>query len=78
MNTPSTSSATAAINQGIPERTVAEIRSCLKHFPQIHWLKLYGSRAMGNHWESLRHLGLREHIERVGKEFPAWADRHNR
>ena len=50
MSAPTTSSATAAINHGIPKRTVAEIRSCLKSFPQIHWLKLYGSRAMGRHW----------------------------
>lgn len=39
-----------ALNHGIPARTVAEIRACLGHFPQIHWLKLYGSRAMGRHW----------------------------
>ncbi len=50
MSAPATSSAPAATNHGIPERTVAEIRSCLKRFPQIHWLKLYGSRAMGRHW----------------------------
>jgi len=74
-----------------------------KQFPQIRWLKLYGSRALGRqrpgsdidlafsspgdcsaalaaafdelptpyrvdvtHWESLRHQGLRDHIERVG------------
>ena len=49
MSAPTTSSAPAATNHGIPERTVAEIRSCLKSFPQIHWLKLYGSRAMGRH-----------------------------
>ncbi len=50
MSTPATNSAPAAISHGIPERTVKEIRSCLKRFPQIHWLKLYGSRAMGKHW----------------------------
>ena len=50
MSAPTTSSAPAATNHGIPERTVAEIHSCLKRFPQIHWLKLYGSRAMGKHW----------------------------
>ena len=50
MSASTTSSAPAATNHGIPERTVAEIRSCLKSFPQIHWLKLYGSRAMGRHW----------------------------
>ncbi|MCP9908889.1 hypothetical protein KBZ15_03020 [Cyanobium sp. BA20m-p-22] len=50
MSAPTTSSAPASTNHGIPERTVADIRSCLKRFPQIHWLKLYGSRAMGKHW----------------------------
>jgi hypothetical protein len=36
MNTPSTSSANAAINHGIPERTVAEIQSCLREqFPGL-------------------------------------------
>ena len=51
MSAPTTSSAPAAINHGIPERTVADIRRCLQErFPQIHWLKLYGSRAMGKHW----------------------------
>ena len=51
MSTPATSSAPAAINHGIPERTVAEFRCCLQEsVPQIHWLKLYGSRAMGKHW----------------------------
>lgn len=51
MSSPSTNPAPAAINHGIPERSVAEIRRCLQEsFPQIHWLKLYGSRAMGKHW----------------------------
>ena len=35
---------------GLPPRTVAEIATCLQQFPQIAWVKLYGSRAMGNHW----------------------------
>ena len=94
-------------SHGQSERTLNEIRHCLSHFPQIHWVKLYGSRAMGRHWrgsdidlafsatedcsaalhdardqlptpflfdvthwESLRHPGLRDHIERVGRLFP--------
>lgn len=37
-------------DHGLPERTVREIRACLQsRFPQIHWLKLYRSRAMGRH-----------------------------
>ena len=98
----------SALSHGLPERTVQEIRQCLcQQFPQLHWVKLYGSRAMGRHWrgsdvdlafsadencsaalqealdhlptpylfdvthwESLRHSGLREHIERVGIPFP--------
>ena len=93
---------------GLPARTVSEIRHCLEHqFPQLHWVKLYGSRASGQHWrgsdidlaysadenctaalcealdqlptpylfdvthwESLRHEGLRDHIQRAGKLFP--------
>lgn len=43
--------ATAAqARHGLSPRTVAEIRQCLRGFPQIHWVKLYGSRAMGSHW----------------------------
>ncbi|MBM5795337.1 MAG: nucleotidyltransferase domain-containing protein [Cyanobacteria bacterium M_surface_7_m2_037] len=94
-------------NHGLPRRTVNAIRLCLQQFPQLHWVKLYGSRAMGchwrgsdidlafsadencsaalhealdqlptpylfdvTHWESHRHSGLREHIERVGIPFP--------
>ena len=98
----------ATSNHGLPERTIADIRACLhEQFPQLHWVKLYGSRAMGRHWrgsdidlafsadedcsaalhdaldqlptpylfdvthqESLRHPGLRDHIERVGRLFP--------
>ena len=40
----------ASINHGLSERTVSAIRACLQEFPQLHWIKLYGSRAMGNHW----------------------------
>ena len=95
-------------DHGLPERTVTEISQCLQErFPQLHWLKLYGSRAMGRHWqgsdidlafsadedcsaalyealdqlptpylfdvthwESLRHQGLRDHIQRIGRLFP--------
>jgi hypothetical protein len=95
-------------DHGLPERTVTEISQCLQeHFPQLHWLKLYGSRAIGRHWqgsdidlafsadedcsaalhealdqlptpylfdvthwESLRHQGLRDHIQRIGRLFP--------
>ena len=53
MRTPSSLLNAAAATgscHGLPPRTVAEIRSCLQQFPQIAWVKLYGSRAMGNHW----------------------------
>ena len=96
-----------ASSHGLPEDTVAEIQGCLQRFPQIQWVKLYGSRALGSHWrgsdidlafsapddcgaellealdalptpylfdvthwESLRHEGLRDHIQRAGKLFP--------
>jgi predicted nucleotidyltransferase len=36
---------------GLPERTLHEIQRCLhERFPQLRWVKLYGSRAMGRHW----------------------------
>ena len=36
---------------GLPEQTLSEIQRCLhERFPQLHWVKLYGSRAMGRHW----------------------------
>ncbi|MBU6249541.1 MAG: nucleotidyltransferase domain-containing protein [Cyanobacteria bacterium REEB417] len=40
----------AQARHGLSPRTVAEIRQCLREFPQIRWVKLYGSRAMGSHW----------------------------
>ena len=42
--------AAAQARHGLSPRTVTEIRQCLQGFPQIHWVKLYGSRAMGSHW----------------------------
>ena len=41
---------TAPPSHGLPEHTVAEIQGCLQGFPQIQWVKLYGSRALGTHW----------------------------
>ena len=36
---------------GLSEQTLQAIRSCLHdRFPALHWVKLYGSRAMGRHW----------------------------
>lgn len=32
---------------GLPERTLVEIEGVLQRFPQIRWVKLYGSRALG-------------------------------
>ena len=34
---------------GLPPKTLAQIQAVLLAFPQIRWLKLYGSRAMGNY-----------------------------
>ena len=34
---------------GLPPQTLAQIQAVLQAFPQIRWLKLYGSRAMGNY-----------------------------
>jgi uncharacterized protein len=91
---------------GLDERTLTAIAGCLRQFPELIWVKVYGSRAKGNyqrgsdidlafssatdcsaslhealdalptpylfdvtHIETLRHEGLREHIERVGVPF---------
>ena len=34
---------------GLPPHPLAPIQAVLQAFPQIRWLKLYGSRAMGNY-----------------------------
>ena len=34
---------------GLPPHTLAKIQAVLQAFPQIRWIKLYGSRAMGRH-----------------------------
>ncbi len=39
----------AAVLGGLPPQTLAQIQAVLQAFPQIRWLKLYGSRAMGNY-----------------------------
>lgn len=32
---------------GLPARTIDQIDSVLRRFPEIRWVKLYGSRALG-------------------------------
>lgn len=91
---------------GLDEHTLELITGCLRQFPDIIWVKVYGSRAKGDyqrgsdidlafsspvdcsaellealdalptpylfdvtHWETLRHEGLKGHIERVGVVF---------
>jgi len=91
---------------GLSEQTLSLITDCLRNFPEINSVKIYGSRAKGGyrqgsdidlafssqrdcsaelhealdelptpylfdvtHYETLRHSGLKEHIERVGVEF---------
>ena len=39
----------APVLGGLPPHTLAQIQAVLQAFPQIRWLKLYGSRAMGNY-----------------------------
>lgn len=34
---------------GLPARTLAEITSVVRRFPDIRWVKVYGSRALGRH-----------------------------
>ena len=89
---------------GLSEQTLAAINTCLQQYPEIAWVKIYGSRAKGNyergsdidlafsspsdcsaellealdnlptpylfdvtHYDTLKHEGLKEHIDRVGK-----------
>jgi len=91
---------------GLSEQTLKLIAGCFRNFPEINWVKIYGSRAKGDyqrgsdvdlafsssvdcsaelhealdelptpylfdvtHYETLRHAGLKEHIERVGVVF---------
>lgn len=34
---------------GLPSTTLTQIIACLQRFPNINWVKVYGSRAMGNY-----------------------------
>ena len=91
---------------GLSAETLAAINTCLLQYPEIVWVKIYGSRAKGNyergsdidlafssptdgsadllealdnlptpylfdvaHYESLKHEGLKEHIDRAGVEI---------
>lgn len=91
---------------GLDEHTLELIVGCIRQFPDIAWVKVYGSRAKGDyqrgsdidlafsspvdysaelhealdelptpyrfdvtHYETLRHEGLKGHIERVGVVF---------
>ena len=88
---------------GLSPETLAAIDACLRRYPDLVWVKVYGSRAKGTyrrgsdidlafgsptdrsaellaalddlptpyrfdvtHYESLRHTGLKEHIDQVG------------
>ncbi len=89
---------------GLSADTLEKILGCLAQYPEIHWVKIYGSRATGQfrrgsdidlafsaakdcsaslaaaldalstpylfdvtYYEGLRHEGLKDHIDRVGK-----------
>lgn len=34
---------------GLTERTLVAIETCLQQYPDIAWVKIYGSRAKGNY-----------------------------
>ena len=34
---------------GLPELTIEQIRSCFARYPDIEWVKLYGSRALSTY-----------------------------
>lgn len=89
---------------GLSAETLAAINHCLQQYPDIVWVKIYGSRAKGDyergsdidlaysspadctadllealdnlptpylfdvtHYETLKHEGLKAHIDRVGR-----------
>jgi predicted nucleotidyltransferase len=37
------------VNFGLPDNTLAQIQGCLARYPNIAWVKVYGSRAMGTY-----------------------------
>ena len=45
----STPDGTAQPLGGLPPPTLGQIQAVWRQFPQIRWLKLYGSRALGRH-----------------------------
>lgn len=50
---------------GLDTKTLELIESCFKKYPEIVWVKIYGSHAKGNY----RHCSnqeLKEHIDCVG------------
>lgn len=34
---------------GLPDLTIEQIRSCFAQYPDIEWVKVYGSRALGTY-----------------------------
>ncbi|WP_373532850.1 nucleotidyltransferase family protein [Vampirovibrio sp.] len=34
---------------GLPDLTIEQIRSCFAQYPDIEWVKVYGSRSLGTH-----------------------------
>lgn len=34
---------------GLPQRTLDEIKGCFEKYPDIEWVKVYGSRALGTY-----------------------------
>ena len=35
------------MNFGLPERTIEQMKACFSQYPDIEWVKIYGSRAIG-------------------------------
>ncbi len=34
---------------GIPEETLTQVQSCFARYPDVEWVKVYGSRALGTY-----------------------------
>ena len=58
---------------GLPDKTIEQIQSCLAQYPDIEWVKVYGSRALGTYQPGsdidLAFMGPVDHTFRLAGDF---------
>jgi uncharacterized protein len=58
---------------GLPEKTIEQIIACLAQYPDIEWVKVYGSRALGTYRKGsdidLAFAGPVDHTLRLSGNF---------